>query len=225
MAAGVAHEINNPLSFALSHLTTARKCLNEIVAHPESTRLAESPQWQKAAARLEEMEHGLRRIQELVIRLRTFSRLDEGERKQADMRETVESVLTILGHRFGDRIEVTTRYEEPAAVECYPSLLTQAIMNLVSNAIEAIEDRGSVTITAGAEGGSYRIAVSDSGRGIPDDIRDRVIEPFFTTKGIGEGTGLGLSITYSIAQKHGGELELTPRPGGGTIATIRFPLQ
>jgi two-component system NtrC family sensor kinase len=170
------------------------------------------------------MHQGLVRIQDLVLRLRTFSRLDEGARKSIDMRETVESVLTILQHRLESRIQITTHFGEPREVECYPEPLTQAIMNLVANAIDAIAERGAITITTGAEGASYRIVVADTGHGIPDEIRERVVEPFFTTKPVGQGTGLGLSITYSIAKKHGGELELRPREGGGTVATIRFPL-
>jgi signal transduction histidine kinase len=223
LVAGVAHEINNPLAFALGHLATVRSSLAQ-VEKELSPSLATSQPWNKALTRLIEMHQGLVRIQDLVLRLRTFSRLDEGARKSIDMRETVESVLTILQHRLESRIQITTHFGEPREVECYPEPLTQAIMNLVANAIDAIAERGAITITTGAEGASYCIAVADTGQGIPDEIRDRVVEPFFTTKPVGQGTGLGLSITYSIAKKHGGELELRPREGGGTVATIRFPL-
>jgi two-component system NtrC family sensor kinase len=97
-------------------------------------------------------------------------------------------------------------------------------MNLVSNAIEAIEGPGSIRISTEADSGCYFIRVSDTGQGIPESIRDRVVEPFFTTKPVGAGTGLGLSITYSIAEKHDGSLELAPGKDGGTVATIRFPI-
>jgi signal transduction histidine kinase len=224
LVAGVAHEINNPLAFALGHLATVRSSLGQVEKALGSASLTTSQPWNKAMTRLIEMNQGLVRIQDLVLRLRTFSRLDEGARKSIDMRETVESVLTILQHRFESRIQITTHFGEPSEVECYPEPLTQAIMNLVANAIDAITERGTITITTGADGASYRIAVADTGQGIPNEIRDRVVEPFFTTKPVGQGTGLGLSITYSIAKKHGGELELRPREGGGTVATIRFPL-
>ena len=224
LVAGVAHEINNPLAFALAHLATVRSSLGQVEAGLGSDALATSQPWNKAATRLIELNQGLLRIQDLVLRLRTFSRLDEGARKSIDMRETVESVLTILQHRLEPRIEVTTLFGEPSEVECYPEPLTQAIMNLVANAIDAIAERGAITIATGVEGSDYRIVVSDTGQGIPDEIRDRVVEPFFTTKPVGQGTGLGLSITYSIAKKHGGELVLRPREGGGTVATIRFPI-
>jgi len=127
-------------------------------------------------------------------------------------RESVESVLTILRHRLENKIEMVTRFGEPDVILCHAGLLNQAIMNLVSNAIDAIEDQGTITISTGAEGFSYEIAVSDTGKGIPETIRDRVLDPFFTTNPVGQGTGLGLPITFSIVKQHGGDLELWPRP-------------
>jgi signal transduction histidine kinase len=226
LVAGVAHEINNPLAFALSHLATAQKSLDQVGEKISPQHLdGVETQWKRALDRLSEMHLGLERIRELVVRLRTFSRLDEGEQKPASVSECIVSVLTILGHRLGDRIEVTTRFGEPDVVECYPALLNQAIMNLVSNAIDAIEGSGRIAISTGAEGDSYTIVVTDSGTGIPDPIRDRVLEPFFTTKPVGLGTGLGLPIAYSIAKKHGGELTLSSATQGGTLAAIRLPLR
>ena len=225
LVAGVAHEINNPLSFATSHLDTARRIFEKL--EPECRpALSEGGQqgWQRADSRLREMATGLERIGELVVKLRTFSRLDEGEQKKVSMRECVESVLMILQHRMGDRVRVETRLGEPDQIECFPSLLNQALLNLVSNAIDAIEGPGSITVETGAKGDVYAIEVSDTGAGIPDELRERVLEPFFTTKPVGQGTGLGLSITYSIVRKHGGTLALSHREGGGTVAAIRLPM-
>ena len=225
LVAGVAHEINNPLSFATSHLDTARRILEKL--EPECRpALSEASQqgWERAGNRLREMTTGLDRITQLVVKLRTFSRLDEGEQKKVSMRECVESVVMILGHRMGDRIRVHMQLGEPDQIECFPGLLNQALLNLVSNAIDAIEGQGDVTVVTGAQGGTYAITVSDTGQGIPDELRERVLEPFFTTKPVGQGTGLGLSITYSIVRKHGGTLELSPREGGGTVAAIRLPM-
>jgi signal transduction histidine kinase len=101
--------------------------------------------------------------------------------------------------------------------------LNQVWTNLLDNAIDALGERGVITITTGADGDAYTIAISDTGPGIPEAIRDRVMEPFFTTKPVGDGTGLGLPITYSIVKKHGGQLVLEPGPEGGTVATIRLP--
>jgi two-component system NtrC family sensor kinase len=225
LVAGVAHEINNPLSFATSHLDTARRILEKLEPECRPALSEGSVEgWHRAESRLREMTTGLARIAELVVKLRNFSRLDEGEQKKVSMRECVDSVLMILGHRAGDRVRLETRLGEPDEIECFPGLLNQALLNLVSNAIDAIEGTGTVTVTTGAELDVFVIAVSDTGQGIPDALRERVLEPFFTTKPVGQGTGLGLSITYSIIRKHGGTLELSPRDGGGTTATIRMPM-
>jgi len=225
LVAGIAHEVNNPLAFVLSHLSTVNGSLSKL--EPElmqaPSELAQK-HWDRARARLGEIHIGLERIRDLVIRLRTFSRLDEGAQKQVSILECVASVLTILGHRLKDRIRVVTHYGMPDLIECFPSLLNQAIMNLVANAIDAIEDQGTISISTGADSDNYVISVSDTGQGIPEHLRERVLEPFFTTKPLGQGTGLGLSITYSIVQRHRGTIEILPGEESGTIVTIRFPL-
>jgi two-component system, NtrC family, sensor kinase len=228
LVAGVAHEINNPLSFSLAHLATSRKILDKLQAEGGANVAATAAaQFERARTRLRESSIGLQRIQELVVKLRTFSRLDEGYRKHVSVRESVESVLKILEHRTNQGVVVEVSFGEPDVIECYPSLLNQAIMNLVANSIDATtgQDQALIEIRTGAEGGLYVIEVSDNGAGIPSEIRERVLEPFFTTKPVGEGTGLGLSITYSIVRKHGGTLELRAREGRGTSAVIRIPLE
>lgn len=225
LVAGIAHEINNPLAYVLSHLKTTSATLARL-----ETRLGAEPSneqrdlLERARDRVQHSEAGAERIRDLVLKLRTFSRLDEGEHKIVSIRESILSVLTILEHRCKDRIELRTSFGEPDLVECYPSLLNQAVMNLVANAIDAIDGPGTIAVATRGHGSSYEISVTDSGRGIPGHLRERVLEPFFTTKPIGQGTGLGLSITHSIAQKHGGAVELTATETGGTVAIIRFPL-
>ncbi|MEP7052518.1 MAG: ATP-binding protein [Pseudomonadota bacterium] len=225
LVAGVAHEINNPLAFVLSHLDTVRRSLSALETQmPANLSVSAAQLWKRANDRLREVGPGLERIRELVVKLRTFSRLDEGELKHVSVRECVESVLTILGHRLKDRVHVETHFGPPDQLDCYASLLNQAIMNLVSNAIDAMEGAGTLRITTGVDGSQYCISVADTGPGIPAELRERVLEPFFTTKGVGQGTGLGLSITYSIVRKHRGVLELLEAEGGGTRAVIRIPL-
>lgn len=224
LVAGIAHEINNPLAFVLSHLKTVDSILKRIEETPDEAQGREGKDLMaRARDRITQAAVGADRIRDLVLKLRTFSRLDEGERKTVSMRESVMSVLTILEHRLEDRIAVRTTLGEPDVIECFPSLLNQAIMNLVANAIDAIEGRGTIWISSGIQGSTYALSVADDGPGIPAELRERVLEPFFTTKPVGQGTGLGLSITHSIAQKHAGALELSSRDGGGTVATIRFP--
>jgi two-component system, NtrC family, sensor kinase len=226
LVAGVAHEINNPLTFIVSHLRTALTSLGKAEAELAQTAPASAKEhWDRARNRLQESEIGAERIQHLVLKLRTFSRIDEGEQSRASMQECVGSVLTILQHRLSGRIRVKTHFGDPDVIECFPGLLNQAIMNLVSNSIDAIETEGTVSITTGADEENYTIVVADTGQGIPENLRERVLEPFFTTKPPGQGTGLGLSITYSIAQRHGGTLQFKGGEGGGTVATLRFPLK
>ncbi len=225
LVAGVAHEINNPLAFVLSHLSTTQRSLAELrEASRDSENAAAAPLWNRAQSRLADMQLGLDRIRDLVVKLRTFSRLDEGERKRVNVHESVDSVLTILSHRTKGHIEVRTEFGAPEMLECFPGPLNQAIMNLLSNAIEAVGEGGEICVRTGADGDQFLISVLDNGPGIPPEIRDRITEPFFTTKAVGQGTGLGLSITYAIVQKHAGTLEFSEREGGGTVATIRLPI-
>jgi len=225
LVAGVAHEINNPLAFAIGHLETVQRGLSRV----EETQTAEAaaaarPHWEKVRSRLSETDMGLKRIRELVVKLRTFSRIDGGERGVADLPECVDSVLTILGHRLTDRITVVKDLGEPRSFECFPGLLNQALMNLIANAIDAIEEEGTITVASRTVDAALAITVTDTGPGIPPAIRQRIFEPFFTTKPVGKGTGLGLSITYSIAEEHGGTLGVESPPGGGTCMKLTLPL-
>jgi two-component system NtrC family sensor kinase len=226
LVAGVAHEINNPLAFVLSHLDTIHRALDQFrLELPAAVPQPAEDHWQRAHSRLGETQVGLGRIRDLVLKLRTFSRLDEGERKVVSIRECVESVVTILGHRLRDQVSIVTELGEPDMLDCFPSLLNQVLLNLVANSLDAIEGKGTVTIKAGGEGDMFVITIADTGSGIPPELRDRVLEPFFTTKPVGQGTGLGLSIAYSIIRKHEGSFELSEAPGGGTLARIRLPLR
>lgn len=224
LVAGVAHEINNPLAFVLSHLETTKKSLEQFrLDVPAEVPERAEKLWERAQSRLAETELGLGRIRDLVLKLRTFSRLDEGERKRVSIGECLESVLTILDHRMADRINVVRDLQPSVMLECYPALLNQVLLNLVANSIDAIEGKGTITIKAGPEADAFSITIADTGSGIPKEVRERVLDPFFTTKPVGQGTGLGLSIAYSIIKKHGGTLDLSDAPGGGTLATILIP--
>lgn len=226
LVAGVAHEINNPLSFATSHLKTARRCLVHLDERVRSALTEEEiSEWERANTRLLEMGKGLERITDLVAQLRTFSRLDEGEKKTINFQECIDSVLMILGHRLNEKVKVTLDLRGPAEFECYPGPLNLALMNLVANAIDAVGDGGNIQVTTEGDGDSIAIRVSDDGAGIAEEHQARVFEPFFTTKPVGKGTGLGLSISYSIAQKHKGSLSLQSSPYGGTTLTLNLPIR
>jgi two-component system NtrC family sensor kinase len=227
LVAGIAHEINNPLAFLVSHLKTVERGLAEVdpLVQRDAGEGAVAQQFNKARARAREMAMGLARIQELVQKLRVFSRLDEGELKLISIRESVDAALTILGHRLEDRIQVVTRFHGADMLECYASLLNQVLINLLSNAIDAIVGPGTITISTESDDVSLTLRVLDTGSGIPETVRERIFEPFFTTKEPGQGTGLGLSVTYSIIKKHRGTIELLGAAGGGTEARIRVPLR
>ena len=227
LVAGIAHEINNPLSFCISHVETIKRCLGAAEGRAGET-FAEpgiAQHWQRALSRLGQMRLGLSRISDLVVKLRTFSRLDEGEMKRVPVRECIDSVLTILSHRLEPNIQVELECSPHERIDCNPALLNQALMNLVSNAIDAIAGEGRIRILCSALGGQYRIAVEDTGSGISPEVRDRIFEPFFTTKPVGLGTGLGLSIAYSIVKKHNGTLVAEEAAGGGTRMLIALPQQ
>ena len=223
LVAGIAHEINNPLAFILAHQATIQRLLGKIA--PEAIPDEDIRGFiAKVLDRATSMGTGLRRIQDLVLNLRRFSRMDEGGFQLVDIREAIDTILTLLSPKLGDRIVIGRRYEGPPALWCSPALLNQVVMNIVSNAADAIEGPGRIEITAMAEGDSYLIVIEDSGSGIPDDLQERVFEPFFTTKPIGAGTGLGLAIAYTVVQAHKGLITVARSPLGGASFKISVPL-
>jgi signal transduction histidine kinase len=227
LVAGVAHEINNPLSFSISHLSTLRRGLSrrlERLGELEPEGRAESDRIEE---RLDGVALGLDRIKSLVVKLQTFSRLDDGKSQTVNVSDAISTVLAILHHRMRDGIRVSVEFGAPDSIYCQSSLINQCVMNLLVNAIDAIEPleaAGSIHISARTEGEFYVLRVVDNGHGIAPDIRGRIFEPFFTTKPEGKGTGLGLSIAASVVEKHDGTLELLPADAGGTQAVIRLPL-
>jgi two-component system NtrC family sensor kinase len=222
LVAGIAHEINNPLAFILAHQGTVERLLGQVaprVAGDETAARAV----EKALARADSMMLGLRRIQELVLNLRKFSRLEEAGSQEVDVPEAIGTVLVLLTHKLSDRVVVEQRLEAPRVLRCSPALLNQVVMNVIGNAADAIEGTGRIRVATRTEGGDYVIEISDSGPGVPEEIRARIFEPFFTTKPIGAGTGLGLSIAYTVVQAHHGSIAVDDAPGGGARFTIRVP--
>ena len=225
LVAGIAHEINNPLAFVVNNLFLVDRGLDGL--GPEMEPHLSEPscgKLQKIRARLGEMKEGLDRVKELVLDLRTFSRLDEGELKTVDVVETIDAVLLLLKHKMNGRILVEKHYVPERTLHCYAGRLHQVLMNLIANAVDAIVGEGKIVITTSQTFHVFLISIRDTGAGIPESIRSKIFDPFFTTKPIGQGTGLGLAISYGIVQEHGGSIDVQSEEGAGTEFIVKIPL-
>jgi two-component system NtrC family sensor kinase len=224
LVAGLAHEINNPLAFVVNNLYTVETGLDVIAAEAEPhLSQASLAKMRKVRTRLREMGGGLDRMKELVVHLRTFSRLDECEFKTVDIADSIDSVLVLLNHRLNRRIQVEKHYGPGRLLSCYAGRLNQVFMNLIANAMDAIPGKGTIVITTSQTDDTFSISVRDTGKGIPEAIRGRIFDPFFTDKPVGKGTGLGLAISYGIVQDHHGSIEVQSQEGAGSEFNVRIP--
>jgi two-component system NtrC family sensor kinase len=230
LVAGIAHEINNPLAFVLNNIFIVQESLGKLAAQSEELPPDASVKVGKMQARISDANAGATRVKELVSKLRTFSRLDEGTVKTINIHESIESVLLFLRHKMEGRIEVERDYGEVEMLTCLAGELNQVLMNIVANAIDAIsandknDGHGRITIATGQQDGDFVIRVRDTGKGIPEEIRNRIFEPFFTTKPIGQGTGLGLAISYGIMKAHQGSMDFSTQAGEGTEFILKIPM-
>jgi two-component system NtrC family sensor kinase len=159
-----------------------------------------------------------------VMNLQTFSRLDEGDFKEVRVNESIESVIMLIEHRFDDRIILTREFCSDDELFCSPAILNQVVMNILTNAIDAIDGDGVIGIRTRHDEALFEISVSDNGSGISAEILERIFEPFFSTKPVGAGTGLGLAISYSIVQAHRGVITVESELGKGSIFTVKIPM-
>ena len=220
LVAGVAHEINNPVSFIANSVAPLKRRLAKASTAPPS----------EVAAMLREAEDlvgimasGAERAAAIVRDLRSFSRLDEATRKAVDLHQGLEVSLRLLEHRWRGRVAVHRDYGDLPPVECDPGQINQVFLNVLANACDAITATGNVWVTTRAEGEHVRVVIRDDGPGIPEELRARIFDPFFTTKDVGAGTGLGLSISHGIVTAHGGRIEVASTPGEGATFTIVLP--
>ncbi len=218
LVAGVAHELNNPIGYIYANMVELKKTIErleqsgEINATEIDTIIAES------------ME-GSQRVKEIVESLRRFSRLDEEHYQPTDIHAGIDSTLGLMRKEFNDQIRVIKDYGKLPMVHCQPGQINQVFMNILLNAVQAIEGRGTITIRTTTETDKVAIDIMDTGTGISKEKCDHIFEPFYTTKPVGQGTGLGLSISYGIITNHGGTLKVKSKPGDGTTFTIRLPIQ
>jgi signal transduction histidine kinase len=220
LVAGVAHEINNPVSFIATSIPPLRQRLAQAAA-------AAPPSAAKALREAEDlvgiMARGAERTAAIVKDLRSFSRLGEATRKPADLQAGLEVSLRLLEPRWRDRITIHRDYGPLPLVECDPAQLNQVFMNLLANACDAIAGRGNIWVTTCVEGDTVVIAIRDDGVGIAPELLGRIFDPFFTTKEVGAGTGLGLAISLSLVAAYGGQIDVESPPGGGTTFRVVLP--
>jgi signal transduction histidine kinase len=245
LVAGIAHEINNPVTFISAGVDSLNTSLEEIrqvleIYHritPKNVeeklkeieilkdRIEYKETIREINKLIDSVMTGTKTTTEIVKGLRTFSRLDEDVLKMADIHEGLDSTLILLRNKYKKRIEIVKQYGDIPDIECYPGQLNQVFMNLLSNAIDAIDDTGTITISTSRSNGTIRISIKDTGKGIPEDIRSKIFEPFFTTKEVGHGTGLGLSICHGIIEKHGGSSEVISVVNKGSEFVVILPIK
>jgi two-component system, NtrC family, sensor kinase len=224
LVAGVAHEINTPMGAIHSNNDIMTRAVGKV-------RKLLEPAPDKEVRRLLDIlgeicrnnEIATERIMNIVRSLKNFARLDEAERKKVNIHEGIESTLSLLRHQLKNRIRIVKCFGDIPEIECYPNELNQVFMNILVNAAQAIKHRGEITVKTWREGDRVKIAISDTGVGIPPENLSKVFDPGFTTKGVGLGTGLGLSLCYKIVQDHRGTIEAESSKQGTTF-TISIPL-
>jgi signal transduction histidine kinase len=245
LTAGIAHEINNPINFVTANIKPLKDDLSDILKvisnyekvirekgmENEFQEVEKFKQDTKIDLTMKEVnnllkgiEDGAMRTSEIVKGLRNFSRLDQNVFRKASINESLDSTLTLLQSSYKNRIEIIKQFAELPEIDCFPGQINQVLMNILSNAIQAIPAEGSIYIKTRQVNNMIKISIKDSGAGMTEDVRKKIFDPFFTTKEVGKGTGLGLSISFGIIQKHNGEIEVFSKPGEGTEFIITIPV-
>lgn len=248
LAAGVAHEINNPIGFVNSNLGTLKRYVEDLLrlidAYTEVDGApAMTPEQTQAIAALKrdiefdfvrddladlirESQDGLDRVKKIVQDLKDFSRVDSTQTWQmADINQCLDSTLNVAFNEIKHKADVVKDYARIPEIECLPFQLNQVFLNLMINAAQAIANHGTIHLATGEEDGWIWVEVSDTGSGIAPEHMKRVFEPFFTTKQVGKGTGLGLSVSYNIVSKHNGRIEVESEVGSGTTFRVCLPVK
>lgn len=246
LAAGVAHEINNPIGFVDSNLHTLKTWIAQLLRFMtvQDEMLRECELDGDARARLvaareqadldyvrtdidaliDESIEGTSRVRGIVQDLRDFSRAGSEEWNLVDIHGGLDATLNVVYNELKYKAEVIKDYGELPQVECIPSQLNQVVMNLLVNAAQAIAERGTITIRTRRDGDGVAIAICDTGVGMTADVQAKIFDPFYTTKPVGKGTGLGLSVSYGIVEKHRGRITVESEPGAGSCFTVWVPL-
>jgi signal transduction histidine kinase len=246
LAAGVAHEINNPIGYINSNLTSLKNYIDNLLAlvaiyekaeatNTDTDQLAQINAFKQeidleflktdVLDLLEESHEGTTRVKQIVQDLKDFSHLGSDDDWQwTDLHVGLETTLNIVNNEIKYKAKVVKEFGYLPEVKCLPHQLNQVFMNLLVNAAHAIEKEGVITLRTGTENDRAWVEISDTGNGIAPEHQSKIFDPFFTTKPVGKGTGLGLSVSYSIIKKHQGEIQLTSQLGQGTTFRIVLPI-
>ena len=240
LAAGVAHEINNPVGYISSNISSLQSYMDElfsIVADYQNSASSNENVMSSAATKLnflrqdiadliKESQEGVNRVRRIVQDLKDFSHVDDGQWEWSDIHKSLDSTLNVVWNELKYKVEVKKEYGALPTIQCRPSQLNQVFMNLLVNAAHAIPERGTITLRTGtSENAEIWIEVIDTGTGIKPDHLTKIFDPFFTTKPVGKGTGLGLSVSFGIVQKHNGKIEVESELGKGTCFRVRLPIE
>jgi signal transduction histidine kinase len=240
LAAGVAHELNNPIGFVHSNLGTLERYWERVErmlgAIDEGLEADDALATLRAELKLDflrkdlpeliaESREGTERVRKIVTDLKVFSHPAQSEPEYADLNEGLETTLNIVRNEIKYRARVVKKLGDIPPLRCYPGQINQVFMNLLVNAAQAMDGFGEIRVATARDNDDVVVTVSDNGPGIPEELQARVFEPFFTTKEPGQGTGLGLSISCDIVRKHGGTMAVTSHPGQGTTFTVRLPTE
>lgn len=251
LAAGIAHEINNPVGFISNNIeilqeyiqnyTKILMVVDDLKKHIEEKKITKAVATMNELKKLEEelnldyirsdmngllgqSRQGLERIKKIVVDLRTFAREDRAEAMEpVKVEEIMDSILSIVDNELKYKAELVKNYGDTPPVQCNPQRIGQVFINLLMNAAQAMEERGRITIRTYLDGKFVGIDITDTGKGIPAEHIAKIFDPFFTTKPVGQGTGLGLSVSHEIIKKHNGEIKVKSTVGKGTTFTIKLP--
>lgn len=253
LTAGIAHEINNPINFVKSNikpltldiddvfevvgmyknLHTANKESIPVLLNKVSEKQEEiDMEFVKREIRqlIKGIEEGAERTAEIVRGLRTFSRLDEGELKIANVHDGLNSTLVLLRNSMPGYLRIEKKFEAKGDIECFPGKLNQVFMNIINNAIQAIDEKKEkeeeewiLISTLDIPGKKMQVRIKDTGTGMSEQVKHKIFEPFFTTKSVGVGTGLGMAIVFKIIEEHHGKIEVESKPGKGAEFILTLP--
>jgi signal transduction histidine kinase len=248
LSAGIAHEINNPLGFIKTNFVALKQYADEVIKLLQEYEKLESAPYDdfdnlvKNIHRLKEevdfnfikedldsifseTKEGIERILSIIADLKFFAHKEQDEKALVDIHNCIDSTLNVIHNEIKYKAEIVKQYSNLPKIKCYPQRVNQIITNLIINAAQAIEKTGTITIKTYIENNFCVIKISDTGEGIPDNVKDKIFDPFFSTKPVGKGTGLGLHVVYDLVKKHDGKIKLDSQEGKGTSFFIYLPLE